>query len=77
MDQNGADKNIYFLFQHAEETGDGAKECATFMKNTILMKYSLFTICQVSLNTVAVRDGIMHCASKGMRYIYERGSNPC
>ena len=26
IDQDGSDNNIFFLFQHAEETGDGAKE---------------------------------------------------
>ena len=27
IDQEGADRNVYFLFQHAEETGDGARVC--------------------------------------------------
>ncbi len=32
IDQLGADKNVFFLFQHAEETGDGAAQCAVFIK---------------------------------------------
>ena len=27
IDQRGAEKNVFFLFQHAEETGDGAAAC--------------------------------------------------
>ena len=30
VDQKGADHNIYFLFQHAEETGDGALNACRF-----------------------------------------------
>src|SRR5699024_11539332 len=32
VDQNGANQNIFFLFQHAEETGDGAAECVELVK---------------------------------------------
>lgn len=31
VDQRGAENTIYFIFQHAEETGDGAKECAVLV----------------------------------------------
>lgn len=73
VDQNGADKNIYFLFQHAEETGDGAKECATFIEeHNINEIFAFHNMPGFPLNTVAVRDGIMHCASKGMS-IYMKG----
>ena len=39
IDQVGADKNIFFLFQPAEETGDGAIQCVDFIKEHILMKF--------------------------------------
>ena len=32
VDQYGADCNIYFVFQHAEETAEGAIVCAPLMK---------------------------------------------
>ena len=32
IDQDGSDNNIFFLFQHAEETGDGAKEAYVFIE---------------------------------------------
>jgi metal-dependent amidase/aminoacylase/carboxypeptidase family protein len=31
IDQQGSDKNIFFLFQHSEETGDGAAQCSSFI----------------------------------------------
>ena len=30
IDQNGSDNNVFFLFQHAEETGDGAARVFCF-----------------------------------------------
>ena len=37
IDQDGSDNNIFFLFQHAEETGDGAKEPSTTSETARIM----------------------------------------
>ena len=67
VDQNGADKNIFFLFQHAEETGDGAAECATFIKeNNIEEIFAYHNMGGFPFKSVSVIDGTAHCASKGM-----------
>ncbi len=67
IDQNGADKNIFFLFQHAEETGDGAIECATFIKeNNIEEIYAYHNMSGLPFKSINVIDGRAQYASKGM-----------
>ena len=67
IDQNGADNNIYFLFQHAEETGDGAAQCAVFIKeNDIEEIFAFHNMSGMALNSINVIDGTSNFASKGM-----------
>lgn len=67
IDQQGADKNIFFLFQHAEETGDGAAQCAAFIKeNNIEEIFAYHNMSGMAFKSVNVMDGNVHCASKGM-----------
>ncbi|MDK9710518.1 M20 metallopeptidase family protein [Acidaminobacter sp.] len=67
IDQKGADKNIFFLFQHAEETGDGAAECAVFIKeNGIEEIFAYHNMSGMALKSINVIDGASNCASKGM-----------
>ncbi len=67
VDQLGADANIFFLFQHAEETGDGAAQCAVFIKeNGIDEIFAFHNGSGTPLGSVGVIDGTSHCASKGM-----------
>lgn len=67
IDQKGANKNIFFLFQHAEETGDGAKEAALFIKeNEIDEIFSYHNMNIGPFKSVNVKDGTVNCASKGM-----------
>lgn len=74
VDQNGADKNIFFLFQHAEETGDGALQCADMIKEHQIEEiFAYHNMSGMALNSVNVIDGTAHCASKGM-IIHMEGS---
>lgn len=67
IDQIGADKNIFFLFQHAEETGDGAAQCLDFIEeNNIEEIFAYHNMSGMSYKSVNVIDGTSHCASKGM-----------
>ena len=67
IDQNGADKNIFFLFQHAEETGDGAAQCVTFIKEHHIGEiFAFHNMSGMPFKSVNVIDGTAHCASKGM-----------
>lgn len=74
IDEKGADKNVFFLFQHAEETGDGAAECLEFIKeNSIVEIYAFHNMSGMPYKSVNVINGTCHCASKGMT-IYMEGS---
>ncbi|KKB34915.1 M20 metallopeptidase family protein [Bacillus thermotolerans] len=67
IDQKGADKNIFFLFQHAEETGDGAAQCVSFIKeNDIEEIFAYHNMSGMMFKSINVIDGTAHYASKGM-----------
>lgn len=67
VDENGSDNNIFFLFQHAEETGDGAKEAKEFIKeNNIDEIFAFHNMSGLAYKSINVIDGIAQCASKGM-----------
>lgn len=74
VDQNGADKNIYFLFQHAEEIGEGAVYAQEMIKECNIDE--IYAFHNMSGNgfeykSVSVIDGTAHCSSKGMTIIFE------
>lgn len=61
------DKSIFLLFQHGEETGEGAKECkAMLTEEGIEEIYGFHNIPAQTLGTVLLRKGTFACASKGM-----------
>ncbi|HLO11700.1 MAG TPA: M20/M25/M40 family metallo-hydrolase, partial [Pseudoneobacillus sp.] len=67
IDQAGADKNIFFLFQPAEETGDGAIQCVDFIKeHNIDEIYAYHNMSGFPYKTIGIMDGTTMCASKGM-----------
>lgn len=72
VDQNGADKNVFFLFQHAEETGDGAAQCKSFISlNNIEEIFAIHSMSGLEYNSINVIDGTIQCASKGMIIHFE------
>ena len=72
IDQDGADRDVYFLFQHAEETGDGALECtALFREAQVGEIFGYHNRPGVPMGTVQVIDGVLNCASKGMIISYQ------
>ncbi|WP_040285892.1 M20 metallopeptidase family protein [Sporosarcina koreensis] len=67
IDQNGADQNVFFLFQPAEETGDGAIQCVDLIEDEQIDEiYAYHNMSGLPFKTVVVKDGTMMCASKGM-----------
>lgn len=67
IDQMGADRDIFFLFQPAEETGDGAIQCVDFIKeHNIDEIYAYHNMSGFPYKAVAIMDGTTMCASKGM-----------
>ncbi len=66
-DKMKTDKNIYFLFQPAEETGKGSKICLDFIrKNNIDEIYGFHNIPGYRKNAVLLKYGTFACASTGI-----------
>jgi amidohydrolase len=67
INRKGADKNVYFLFQHAEETGEGAAECVSLLNETKITEiFAYHNAPGLPKNAVGVKDGVVCCASTGM-----------
>ena len=67
VDKDGADRDVYFLFQPGEENGSGAATCTDFLKEFGIGEiYGFHSQAGAPLNTVMVRDNLFFCASKGM-----------
>ena len=72
VDRLGANKNVCFLFQHAEETGDGAPVCAALLKEEPIGEiFAWHHRPGEPLGTVLLREGTLYCASRGMIIEYE------
>src|SRR5699024_898440 len=72
IDQQGADKNVFFLFQPAEETGDGAIQCVDFIKdNNIDEIFAYHNMSGLPFHSVSIIDNTALCASKGMTIHFE------
>jgi amidohydrolase len=67
VDRKGAYKNIYFVFQHAEETGEGGVECAPLMVEAGIPEvFSYHNVPGLPEHVIGVKDGVVCCASTGM-----------
>lgn len=66
------ERDIYLIFQHAEEIGAGGAECAQLIKEEGIKEiYAYHNWSGFPENTVVVRDGIAQCASKGLTISFE------
>ncbi|MDR1220286.1 MAG: amidohydrolase [Treponema sp.] len=88
VNKYGADKNVYFVFQHAEETVEGALECAPLMDEAGVSEiFAYHNVPGVSENVIIMIDGTVCCGSVGMIINFEGvpahasqpedGRNPC
>ncbi|MDO4616284.1 MAG: amidohydrolase [Lachnospiraceae bacterium] len=79
LDQKGGNRDICLLFQHAEETGQGAKECLSFLKeNNISEIFAVHNMPGVSLGAVAAPVGTAQFASTGMTlHFHGQKSHAC
>lgn len=67
LNASGAERNVFLLFQHAEETGQGALECVEFIRqNQIAEIYAYHNLPHLEAGALAVPDGAAQPASKGM-----------
>lgn len=87
VSERGADHNIYFVFQHAEEIGAGGEECAALMEEVGIDEvYGAHNSSDFEKELVVVKPGTSKCASEGLEIIYtgvsahasqpEHGKNP-
>ena len=67
LENRPVDKNVFLIFQHAEEIGRGAAECAEMLEeNDISEIYAFHNLPGVSLGAVAVPEGVAQFASTGV-----------
>ncbi|WP_027109146.1 M20 metallopeptidase family protein [Lacticigenium naphthae] len=72
VDQEGAANNTFFLFQPAEETGDGAIQCVDLIKSEQIDEiYGYHNFSGLAYQAIAAREGTTHFASKGMTIHFE------
>ena len=65
-------KNLFFLFQHAEETGAGGAECcAIFEKEKIGAIYGFHNCPGFPAGSVLLLHDTFACASRGLRLLFE------
>lgn len=79
LDENGADQNVYLIFQHAEETGQGGKECAALLEEKHISEiYAVHNLPGLRFGAVAAPDGTAQFASTGMILTFEgKKSHAC
>ena len=67
IDRRGAEQNVYFLYQHAEETGEGAPVCCALLREEPIERiYAWHHRPGEPMGTVLLREGTLYCASRGM-----------
>lgn len=60
-------KNVYFIFQPAEETGQGGEACSSLLtEKKIAEVYAFHNLPGYPLGTVVLKKGTFACASKGV-----------
>lgn len=69
VDHEGADRDVYFIFQHAEEEGNGAEECCQVIRNLNIYEiYGLHNYPGREFGCVHTRPGTVNMASVGVEY---------
>src|SRR6056297_3290037 len=76
IDHSGAERDVYFIFQHAEEIGVGARECADTLKahahsHKIEEIYAFHVFPGLPTGSVGLKTGLVHFASKGLSMYFE------
>lgn len=66
-DRLGADKNIYFIFQHGEEIGAGGEECSGLIREKGISRvFAFHNMSGFPEGSIVVREDVAHCTSKGL-----------
>ncbi len=87
LSEQDADRDVYLIFQHAEETGEGGEPCAALIEEKQIGEiYGLHNFPGYEEGVLLLKEGTVNCASKGMEIIFtgtsahasqpEKGKNP-
>lgn len=72
VDREKPNKEIYFIFQFGEETGEGAFYAKDLIKEKGIEKvYGVHNYPSAAFGTINLREGSMCCASVGMEIIFK------
>jgi amidohydrolase len=67
VDQCGADNDVVFLWQPAEEVGNGAVQCLPVLADEHVTRvYGYHNMAGFPYKSIVVRDGVIQCTSVGM-----------
>ena len=60
-------RSVYLIFQHAEETGQGARECANLLRERSISEiYAFHNWSGWPEKSIVLRDGLCQCSSAGL-----------
>lgn len=87
LDAMTLSRSVYLIFQHAEETGQGGQECASFLRERNISEiYAFHNWSGYPENSIVIRSGLCQCASQGLTIKFtgksshasepEKGINP-
>ena len=87
LDAIDVKRSVYLIFQHAEETGQGAQECSSFLHDRNISEiYAFHNWSGFPENSIVIRSGLCQCASQGLTVKFtgrtshasepEKGINP-
>ena len=87
LSERGADKDVYLVFQHGEETGEGGEPCSVLIEEKQIEEiYALHNFPGYEEGALLLREGTVNCASKGVEITFtgtsahasqpEKGKNP-
>lgn len=67
LEESGAEKDVYLIFQHGEEIGAGGEECAGLLaEKHIAQVYAFHNTSGYPEGSIVMRAGVTQCASKGL-----------
>ena len=87
LDAMDIQRSVYLIFQHAEETGQGAQECSSFLRERNISEiYAFHNWSGYPEGSIVLRSGLCQCASQGLTVKFtgqtshasepEKGRNP-
>ncbi len=71
LERRGAPVDVYLLFQHAEEVGEGGEACLPLVRdNPISAIYAWHNHPGTPFGTALVKDDTIYCGSKGITFTF-------